>query len=357
MNLDRVFRFLGLIFFAIIGWQTGVIITQTENPFGDLNALKYIVPLTLVGAILGWLIAPFLTTRPAAWAMRTVRHIPIEDVLAGTIGLALGLLVAALLAIPLSQLPNPFGEILPFAGSIIFGYLGAMIAVLRRDDLLRLFNRTKRQSPDSTEVDSDENGLDGPRPILLDTSVIIDGRIADVAKTGFLAGPLLVTRFVLAELQYIADSPDQLRRTRGRRGLEVLDELQTLEAPKLEIVDLDAPQIKEVDEKLVVLAREYQLGIMTNDYNLNRVAALQGLTVLNLNELANAMKAIYLPGEEMRLRIIQEGKELDQGVGYLDDGTMVVVEGGQRYIGREVNLTVTKVLQTSAGRMIFAVPS
>ena len=356
MNLDRIFRIIGLIFFAIIGWQAGVIFTQTENPFTDLDALKYVLPLTVVGGVIGWFVAPWLTTRPATWAMRTIRHIPIEDVLAGTVGLALGLLVAALLAIPLSQLPNPFGEILPFAGSIIFGYLGAMIAVSRRDELLRLFNRGKWQKQEISSAEPDNN-FEGPRPILLDTSVIIDGRIADVAKTGFLAGPLLVPRFVLAELQYIADSPDQLRRTRGRRGLEVLDELQMLEIPKLEIIDLDAPQAKEVDEKLVVLAREHHLGIMTNDYNLNRVAALQGLTVLNLNELANAMKAVYLPGEKMRLRVIQEGKELDQGVGYLDDGTMVVIEGGQRYIGREIDLTVTKVLQTSAGRMIFAVPS
>ena len=193
--------------------------------------------------------------------------------------------------------------------------------------------------------------------MLLDTSVIIDGRIADVAKTGFLAGPLIVTRFVLAELQYIADSPDPLRRTRGRRGLEVLDELKGLEAPKLEISELDAPKTKEVDEKLVVLAHEHGFAIMTNDYNLNRVAVLQGLTVLNLNELANAMKSVFLPGEQMRLRVIQEGKEFDQGVGYLDDGTMVVIENGNRYIGQEIDLTVTKVLQTSAGRMIFAVPN
>jgi uncharacterized protein YacL len=166
----------------------------------------------------------------------------------------------------------------------------------------------------------------------------------------------LVPRFVLTELQYIADSSDALRRARGRRGLEVLDELKNLDTPKLEIVDMDAPRIHEVDEKLITLAREHDIGIMTNDYNLNRVAALQGLKVLNLNELANAMKSILLPGEHLRLRLIQEGKEADQGVGYLDDGTMVVVENGRDYIGRDMDLIVTKVLQTSAGRMIFATP-
>jgi uncharacterized protein YacL len=357
VNLDRIFRFIGLIFFAIIGWQVGVIITQTQNPFTDLLALRYIAPLTVLGAVIGWIIAPWLTTRPAKWAMRSVRNIPIEDVVAGVIGLALGLVVAALLSIPLAQLPDPFGQILPFAASIIFAYLGAMIAVLRGEDLVRLFGRLRRSDRDTEVEKVEKTAVNGPRPVLLDTSVIIDGRIADVAKTGFVAGPLLVTRFVLNELQYIADSADALRRARGRRGMEVLDELQTLEKPKLEISDLDPTQVREVDEKLIVLAREHDLGVMTNDYNLNRVAAIQGINVLNLNELANAMKAIYLPGEQMRLRVIQEGKELDQGVGYLDDGTMVVIEGGRQYIGREIGLTVTKVLQTSAGRMIFAVPN
>ncbi|RME83349.1 MAG: TRAM domain-containing protein [Caldilineae bacterium] len=357
MTLDRIFRFIGLIVFAIIGWQTGIIITQSPNPLNDLNALKYTVPLSLLGALLGWVIAPWLTTRPASAAIRTVRQIPVEDVVAGAIGLALGLLLAALLAVPLTQLPEPFGSILPFVGSIIFGYLGAMVAVLRGGDIVRLLARTRRGGISSGTAKSRDFRAAGPRPLLLDTSVIIDGRIADVAKTGFLAGPLLVPRFVLNELQYIADSPDQLRRARGRRGLEVLDELQSLDSPILEIVDLDTPKAKDVDEKLVILAREHDFAIMTNDYNLNRVAALQGLTVLNLNEMANAMKAIYLPGETLRLRIIQEGKEPGQGVGYLDDGTMVVVENGEALIGREVDLTVTKVLQTSAGRMIFAVPS
>jgi len=353
--LDRIFRFIGLIFFAIIGWQSGVIITQSPNPLNDIGALQIIVPLTIVGSIVGWFIAPWLTTRPAIWAMRSVRNIPIEEVVAATIGLALGLLVAALLTVPLTQLPDPFGAILPFAVSIIFGYLGAMIAVLRRDDFGRLLNWRHRQHPEPMTIAVSETAsVSGAHPLLLDTSVIIDGRIVDVAKTGFLVGPLLVPRFVLTELQYIADSSDALRRARGRRGLEVLDELKNLETPALEIIDLDAPRIHEVDEKLITLAREHDISIMTNDYNLNRVAALQGLKVLNLNELANAMKSILLPGEHLRLRLIQEGKESDQGVGYLDDGTMVVVENGRDYIGKEMDLVVTKVLQTSAGRMIFA---
>ncbi len=355
---DRIFRILGLIVFAIIGWEIGVIVTDTPNPLQDLESLKYVVPLTLVGGVVGWVIAPWLTTRPAKYAIRVVRQIPIEEVLAGSIGLILGLIVSALVAIPLAQLPPPFGPILPFIASIIFGYLGAMILVLRREDLIRLFRPLRQQAKAASGEEKATSGPipEGPYPLLLDTSVIIDGRILDVAKTGFLPGPLLVPRFVLSELQYIADSSDALRRARGRRGLQVLDELQHLEWPRLEIVDLDAPEVREVDEKLMALARKYGIGIVTNDYNLNRVAALQGVRVLNLNDLANAVKVIYLPGEHLRLRIIQEGKEPDQGVGYLEDGTMVVVENGRDLIGQEVELEVTKALQTSAGRMIFAAP-
>ncbi len=350
MLLDRIFRILGLIVFAIFGWWIGTAITETTNPLNNPRALQWIIPLTLGGAILGWIVAPWLTTRPALFAIRFIRQIPIEEVLAGGIGLAIGLAVGALLVIPLSQLPDPFGSILPFIASIIFGYLGATVAVLRGLDLVHLFSRSRRaaRSPEATAIE--------PPSFLLDTSVIIDGRIADVARTGFLPGQLLVTRFVLAELQYIADSSDPQRRTRGRRGLEVLDALKSIPMSQLKISDLDAPGVREVDEKLLALAREHGFGLLTNDFNLNRVAALQGLTVLNLNDLANAMKSVLLPGERLRLRVIQEGKEIDQGVGFLDDGTMVVVENGSRYLGKDVDLTVTKVLQTSAGRMIFAIP-
>jgi uncharacterized protein YacL len=186
--------------------------------------------------------------------------------------------------------------------------------------------------------------------------VIIDGRIADIAQTGFLRAPMLVPRFVLAELQYIADSPDSLRRNRGRRGLEMLNRMQKDSPVPIKIVDQDVEGVRQVDAKLVQLARQLNSPIVTNDYNLNRVAEIQGVTVLNVNELANAVRLVFLPGESMRIEIIQEGKEVGQGVGYLDDGTMIVVEEGRRYIGATLNVTVTKVLQTAAGRMIFARP-
>jgi len=192
--------------------------------------------------------------------------------------------------------------------------------------------------------------------VLLDTSVIIDGRIADIARTGFLPGTLLIPRFVLNELQYIADSSEPLRRQRGRRGLDVLTDMQKDPTVSVEISDLDVEGNHPVDDKLVLLARRLNYPVLTNDYNLNRVADLQGVQILNINELANAVKAVYLPGERLTVEIIQEGKEFGQGVGYLDDGTMIVVEYGSEYLGSRIETVVTKVLQTAAGRMIFARP-
>src|SRR5438045_8924015 len=192
---------------------------------------------------------------------------------------------------------------------------------------------------------------------LLDTSVIIDGRITDIAQTGFLEGRLAVPQFGLAELQYIADSSDPLRRNRGRRGLEVLNILQKEPLVDIEFIDEDVPEVNEVDAKLIRLARKREAAIMTNDYNLNRVAQLEGVRILNLNNLANALKPVVIPGEEMNIQVIKEGKEQNQGVAYLDDGTMIVVENGRRYMNQTIGVIVTSVLQTAAGRMIFATPA
>jgi uncharacterized protein YacL len=190
----------------------------------------------------------------------------------------------------------------------------------------------------------------------VDTSAIIDGRIADISQTGFIPGSLIIPRFVLDELQHIADSYDAVRRNRGRRGLEMLAKLQKESGVSVEITEMDVKDIREVDGKLVRLAKIFGCGIVTNDFNLNRVAELQGVQVLNVNELANAVRPVVLPGEEMAVRIIQEGKEFGQGVGFLDDGTMIVVEGGRRHINNRIDVVVTRVLQTAAGRMIFAHP-
>jgi uncharacterized protein YacL len=250
----------------------------------------------------------------------------------------------------MSLLPAPFGSVLPFIGALVFGYLGAAVFVLRQNDVFGLV-RTR-----TLQADPQAGAPDGGRSVLLDTSVIIDGRIADVARTGFLPGAMVVPSFVLNELQHIADSGDGLRRQRGRRGLDILNRLQKDNTIAFRISDLDVEGVRNVDDKLVILARQLRAPILTNDYNLNRVAELQGVTVLNVNELANAVKAIYIPGESLEVRVIQEGKEAGQGVGYLEDGTMVVVEDGRGLIDRSVQVMVTKVLQTAAGRMIFARP-
>jgi uncharacterized protein YacL len=192
--------------------------------------------------------------------------------------------------------------------------------------------------------------------ILLDTSVIIDGRIVDISQTGFIQGALLIPRFVLNELQHVADSPDMLRRNRGKRGLEVLSELQQRSRTPVRFIDDDFEGISAVDEKLVLLAKRRNIPVMTNDYNLNRVAELQGVTVLNINELANAVKAIFLPGEVIDIHIVMEGREPDQGVGYLEDGTMIVVEDGKRYMDRTIPVLITRYIVTNAGRMYFAQP-
>jgi uncharacterized protein YacL len=233
---------------------------------------------------------------------------------------------------------------------LVFGYLGAAVFVLRQNDVFGLVRSRGGAAEGGT------GAADGGRSVLLDTSVIIDGRIADVARTGFLPGAMVVPSFVLNELQHIADSGDGLRRQRGRRGLDILNRLQKDNTIAFRISDLDVEGVRNVDDKLVILARQLRAPILTNDYNLNRVAELQGVTVLNINELANAVKAIYIPGESLEVRVIQEGKEAGQGVGYLDDGTMVVVEDGRGFIDRAVPVVVTKVLQTAAGRMIFARP-
>jgi uncharacterized protein YacL len=274
------------------------------------------------------------------------------------VSLGHGLAIAALAAFPLSFLPPPFSSILPTITAIVFGYLGIMVMVLRQREIFALFRR-RGASEDEVEVHQPGTNGTGPKEetLLLDTSVIIDGRIADVAHTGFIRSTMLVPRFVLAELQYIADSADSLRRNRGRRGLEMLNRMQKDSPVPIKIIDQDVDGVRQVDAKLVQLARQLNAPIVTNDYNLNRVAGLQGVQVLNINELSNAVKSVVLPGEAMTVRVIQEGKEVNQGIAYLDDGTMVVIENGRRFIDTDIDVLVTKVLQTNAGRMIFAAPN
>ena len=303
--------------------------------------------LLVVFAIIGAVTLPPLAGRWMIALYERISHISAVQIIANFIGLAGGLLLAALLAFPLARLPEPFGPVLPFLAAIAFASLGLGVMGLRYRELFRIFNI---RLPESKPGD-----LSGQHePLLLDTSVIIDGRIADIAAAGFVRGDMIVPRFVLNELQYVADSADSLRRVRGRRGLEVLRRLQKEHEAHTNIVDDDPKESTHVDEKLVLLAKRWQCPIMTNDYNLNKVASLQGVSVMNINELANAVKSVLIPGEMLDIEIIQEGREAGQGVGYLDDGTMVVVEDGRNHLNRVIPVTVTKVLQTAAGRLIFA---
>ncbi|HEY3342073.1 MAG TPA: TRAM domain-containing protein, partial [Anaerolineae bacterium] len=276
----------------------------------------------------------------------------IPQLVADVAGFFGGLVIAALLSIPFALLPDPLRQVLPLLSVIIFSYMGVMIANTHYRELFGMLNfRMATGKVDNPAPADTPHG----NSLLLDTSVIIDGRIVDIHGTGFLRGELVVPRFVLNELHHISDSADGMRRARGRRGLEVLKHLQK-DGTQVQIVDEDPEQTKEVDEKLVLLAKEWRCAIVTNDYNLNKVASLQGVTVLNVNELANAVKSALLPGEMLTVRVIQEGKETGQGVGYLDDGTMVVIEEGRSHLNQTLHVTVTKVLQTAAGRMIFAKP-
>lgn len=348
MSVEFILRLVGMVVFSIMGVFAGAAFGALAGGPRD----SYAVLIGLVGALTGLILTPYLTTRPARAIRSKLGRVSAQTLVAGLIGLMAGLIVAGLLSFPLSLLPNPFRSILPFIGVLIFSYLGIAVFVMRQNDLFAVWRLNVPGRPNTSSDSS--NSSETSRSILLDTSVIIDGRISDVARTGFLVGTLLIPRFVLNELQYIADSADGLRRQRGRRGMEVLSSLQKDSAVPVRISDIDVEGVREVDDKLVILARQLRCPILTNDYNLNRIAELQGVAVLNVNELANAVKSVLLPGEMLDVNIIQEGKEAGQGVGYLDDGTMVVVEDGLEYVGSEDSVVVTKVLQTAAGRMIFA---
>lgn len=358
MSTDFIVRLIGMVVFAVIGVAWGISLGQLANLNAGPSTFSvewYAFTIGLVGALAGLVLTPFLTTRPVRAMRKLIAQISAQVLIFGLIGLVVGLIIAALLAYPLSLLPASLGSFLPFIGVLVFGYAGAAVFMMRQNDLAALFSSFGARTISATPGEAGA-ALNDSRTILLDTSVIIDGRIADIARTGFVPGALLIPRFVLAELQYIADSSDSLRRQRGRRGMEVLSQLQKDTNVVVRISDIDVEGAREVDDKLVILARQMRCPILTNDYNLNKIAEFQGVTVLNVNELANAVKSVLLPGEILKVRVIQEGKEINQGVGYMDDGTMVVVENGRDYVNRETNVTVTKVLQTAAGRMIFGRP-
>lgn len=345
MSTEFISRIIGMIAGAAGGAFLGTYVAARL----EASPYQYAALFLLVGALVGLVLTPYVTVRPFLALRRRIRQAPAQQILAVVLGLIVGLIIASLVSFPLSMLPEPYSQILPFATAILFGYLGITVMITRQRDIFSLIRGRLPGRKEDQTTDSDWH-----RPVLLDTSVIIDGRIADISHTGFIDGEMLVPRFVLNELQHVADSSDTLRRNRGRRGLEMLRRLQDEAVTPVRITDMDIEGVHEVDDKLVLLAKQLHCPIVTNDYNLNRVAELQGVRVLNINELANAVKALLLPGESLAVKIVQEGKEVGQGVGYLDDGTMVVVADGKSHLDQEMTVIVTKVLQTAAGRMLFA---
>ena len=339
-------RAMGAGGFGVLGWRLGGIVSEMTSD--EERFLPWGLALTLAGVPVGAFIAPYVTFKPWRKSTDYINSIPGPTLAAGTLGLLVGLIIASLISIPLFSLHGWLGWAVPVIVSLSLGVAGLWVGAHRARDIQAVFPALQTNS---TAPSASRNGR-----ILVDTSAIIDGRIADLSITGFLEGSLVVPRFILDELRHIADSSDALRRNRGRRGLEVLGRLRREDNVALEVLDVGVPVGDEVDSRLVSLARSMKASILTTDYNLNRVAELQGVQVLNVNELANALKSIVLPGEGMRVNIVQEGKEAGQGVAYLDDGTMVVVEGGRRYLNAFHDVVVTRVLQTAAGRIIFAQP-
>src|SRR6266700_3076785 len=312
MSANTISRFVGalLAIAIIIG---AYFFDRSSLP--PLN-LAWIIGVAVGTAIIAFFISPYLSVVPYRW----MREAAASDLVAAIIGLIIGLIISFLLAIPLANLPALWGHILPFVGTVVCGGLGVALAVQRKNDLAHFFQslitaRRTREREREEERDKEQAAQAHPiTQILLDTSAIIDGRIADISQTGFVSGALVVPRFVLNELQRIADSADTMRRNRGRRGLEMLNRLQKDTTVPIEITDADVEDVAEVDGKLVKMARTLHCPIITNDFNLNRVAELQGVKVLNINELANAVKPVLLPGEDIFIKIMQDGKELGQGV-------------------------------------------
>lgn len=355
--LKRICRIFFVVIGGGLGFHYGEQIFGTLNTwlnFGSIPGPQYIAAV-LVAALLF-----FVSNRLVDYIVNTVHwgeemllKLPIIDVMFGAIGLIIGLIVGFLSFLPISSIPIPVvRDLLPLFVSGLLGYLGFQVGFRKRDEIMSVFSIGKKEKAKKEGSNITAN----VEHKILDTSVIIDGRIADICRTGFIEGALVIPGFVLAELQHIADSSDALKRNRGRRGLDILNKIQKELKVNVQIWEGDFEDVAEVDSKLIKLAKLLNGKVVTNDFNLNKVCELQGVPILNINDLANAVKPVVLPGEELTVQVIKDGKEYGQGVAYLDDGTMIVVEGGREYIGHDVDVLVTSVLQTSAGRMIFAKP-
>lgn len=359
--MSRIFKFL----FTVIGALVGIFIVSVLSNIDFVRGIGSQKIITGVSVVIVFLFALiFFILSPKVFKAledllviweRQIQTKSFTEVILGAVGLILGLIIAFLISQPIYKIPIPYvGSVISILLYGMLGYLGLTIGMSNKDTISEkvrdLTSLAAKRNAKPKDVVKEYTGI----PKVLDTSVIIDGRILDIAKAGFIEGPLVVPVFVLEELQHIADSADGLKRNRGRRGLDTVAEIQELKNIEVIIYNGKIEEIPEVDSKLLKLATELNGKIVTNDFNLNKVARVQNLDVLNINELANAVKPLYLPGEEMEILIVREGKEHKQGLAYLDDGTMIVVENGKDLIGEKVNVVVTSALQTSAGKMIFA---
>ena len=353
--IDKIIKAIISIIGASLGAFIGVFLNQNDFlKFTGFQNVLVIIGISLVFGIIFFL----LSTKIKKIGLGIVGAFEKEllkfstmDIIWGAVGLIVGFIIAFLISQPFSDIKY-IGTIVSILSYLIFGYLGIKISTRKKDDVIWPQINLKKQTVSKKSDKNTKKEILSPK--ILDTSVIIDGRISDICRTGFVEGTLIIPEFVLKELRHIADSSDSLKRNRGRRGLDILNILQKDDAVNVVIESKDYGDNIEVDIKLLKLAKELGGKVLTNDFNLNKVAEFQGVEVLNINELANAVKPVVLPGEEMTVMVVKDGKESGQGLAYLDDGTMIGVEGGKKCIGDSVIVTVTSVLQTAAGRMIFA---
>ncbi len=350
VSLNFLVRIVGMLVLTYVGGALGESLSNSRPDELQITATRL---LMLAGAGLGLLVTPRLTIDPILNLLNQSRHIPLSELFLVGLGSMIGLFFAVLITVPLSKLPSPFGTYLPIIVAGVAAYVGATIFSIRKRDMIDSVRQWRRNAPALTLGTPAEPAVALHRYIL-DTSTIIDGRIAAVVETGFLNGSLIVPSFVLTELQQLADSNDELRRAKGRRGLELLNTMQKQSPLPIEVLNVEVAGVKKVDDKLVAMARQYDCPVITNDFNLNRVASLQGVKVLSLNQLSEAVRPPVVQDQRLQVLIRNEGNARQQGVGYLDDGTPVIVEDARHLIGKTIEVSVIRLHQTQTGRLVFA---
>lgn len=355
------------VLFLLLGISLGYVLVKEILLIKSINKISILSTTTgkvifviIVSSLLGiifYLFSPKFydgIKKIVMYIEKNIQKLSVSEIIYGALGAIIFLLIATLMTKTLLSINKLFGSVIIIFINLIAAITGADVMIKKKDDITNLLSNIRKGN---LAKEKKTKQAFSSIPKVLDTSVIIDGRIFDICETGFIEGPLIIPSFVLDELRHISDSSDSLKRVRGRRGLDVLNKIQKELPIETEIWEGDFPKIAEVDSKLLKLAQNLNGKVLTNDYNLNKVAEVQGVPVLNINDLSNAIKPVVIPGEEMTVEVVKDGKEESQGVAYLDDGTMIVVEDGKKYIGKQIVVLVTSVLQTSAGRMIFAKPN